>query len=170
LTGILRSLVLVRLVSAGDEKTLSEAKERFEKHVKQEVILPADLRAAVYRAVLASSDPTSAYDALIKLYRESDLAEEKVRILRALGTVKEAELMDRILEFSLSDEVKAQDMISILYNMKTSSLGKRKGWDFFKSHVEIFKTKFVSCCCHITFLCISRELTLIALADYATLS
>ena len=45
---------------------------------------------------------------MLTLFRAADLHEERVRILRVLGSVKQPELIKRVLEFSLSDEVRSQ--------------------------------------------------------------
>ena len=45
---------------------------------------------------------------MLTVFRAADLHEERVRILRVLGTVKKPELIKRVLEFSLSEEVRSQ--------------------------------------------------------------
>ena len=45
---------------------------------------------------------------MLTLFRAADLHEERVRILRVLGAVRQPELIKRVLEFSLSDEVRSQ--------------------------------------------------------------
>ena len=45
---------------------------------------------------------------MLTLFRAADLHEERVRILRVLGSVRQPELIKRVLEFSLSDEVRSQ--------------------------------------------------------------
>ena len=48
---------------------------------------------------------------MLTLFRAADLHEERVRILRVLGSVKQPELIKRVLEFSLSDEVRSQVLL-----------------------------------------------------------
>ena len=45
---------------------------------------------------------------MLTVFRAADLHEERVRILRVLGTVKKTDLIKRVLEFSLSEEVRSQ--------------------------------------------------------------
>ena len=78
------------------------------------------------------------------MYRESDLSEEKVRILCALGTMQNEELLKKFLDFSLTDEVKAQDLLSILLNVATSKIGMTNAWTFFQTNIDVFKRKYVS--------------------------
>lgn len=49
---LLRALVLNRLGLFCDEDVIKESKKRFEGHVSGKTIIPADLRSAVYKAVL----------------------------------------------------------------------------------------------------------------------
>jgi hypothetical protein len=58
--------------------------------------------------------------------------------------VKDEELMTKVLDLSLTDEVKAMDILPILLNMTTSKPGMVRAWAFFKTNVDIFKRKFVS--------------------------
>jgi len=78
----------------------------------------------------------------LQLYRESDLLEEKVRILRALGSSWEPDFMTRTLTFILTEEVMAQDVISVLLNMATNLEGRDAAWNFFKTNFQLFKEKF----------------------------
>lgn len=63
---LLRSLVLSRLGWYGDAEVIAEAKKRFKAHVSGECIIPADLRAAVYKAVLSVGDEDT-YNTMIKV-------------------------------------------------------------------------------------------------------
>lgn len=100
----MRGLVLGRLAWLDDEKTVCEAKNRFEKHVSSGPCLPADLRSACYKAVLRAGDRET-YDTMLKLYRSADLHEEKDRISRALGATKDENLLAKVLEFAMSVSV-----------------------------------------------------------------
>ena len=85
----------------GDEETVAEAKKRFDLHAKGETLLAADLRAPVYSIVLSAGD-AAALDTVKDLYRKAELHEEKVRLLTSMGSVKKAELIQDVLNFSLS--------------------------------------------------------------------
>ena len=97
----MRSLVIRFLGKCGDEDTVSEAKKRFDQHVKGESSLPADLRSPVYSIVLAHGDH-STLTTVKDLYRKAELQEEKIRLLTSMGSVKEVKLIKDVLTFSLS--------------------------------------------------------------------
>lgn len=73
----------------------------FEKHSTGASTLPADLRSACYRAALAEADE-AAFQRFLRLYRAADLHEEKDRISRALGAVRDPALLKRVLDFAIS--------------------------------------------------------------------
>lgn len=98
---LLRGLVLGRYVWLDDEDTIQEARKRFKCHCNGEETLPADLRSPCYRTILRAGGKEE-YDTLMKLYRASDMHEEKDRISRALGAAKDPELLKKGLEFAMS--------------------------------------------------------------------
>lgn len=98
---LLRSLVLNRLISYGCAPAIEEAKKRFKLHASGQSLLPADLRSACYKAVMQNGD-MSTYEEMLRLYRATDLHEEKDRISRALGSFKNVEILKRVVDFALS--------------------------------------------------------------------
>lgn len=98
---LLRSLILGRIAWLDDEHAINEARTRFERHVTSKEILPADIRNACYRTVLRAGGKEE-YDTLLKLYRSTDLHEEKDRISRGLGATKDLDLLKQVLDFAMS--------------------------------------------------------------------
>ncbi|KYN13786.1 PREDICTED: puromycin-sensitive aminopeptidase [Trachymyrmex cornetzi] len=131
LNTLLRSLVLGRMAALNDQDTIEEAKRRFELHVNGTTTLAADLRSPVYRAVLSVGDANT-YDTMLKLYKEADLQEEKERILRALGAIKDETLLRKVLDFAMSEEVRAQDTVFAIMSVSLSYKGRLMAWNFFK--------------------------------------
>ncbi|KAL6422387.1 hypothetical protein ACFW04_010611 [Cataglyphis niger] len=131
LNTLLRSLVLGRMAALNDPDTIEEAKRRFELHVNGNTILAADLRSPVYRAVLSVGDANT-YETMIKLYKDADLQEEKERILRALGAIKDQALLRKVLDFAMSEDVRAQDTVFAIMSVGLSYKGRLMAWNFFK--------------------------------------
>lgn len=98
---LLRSLVISRLVSCSCPVTLDEAKKRFKLHASGQALLPADLRSACYKAVMQNGD-LATYEEMLRLYRATDLHEEKDRISRALGSFRDVEILKKVVDFALS--------------------------------------------------------------------
>ena len=86
---------------SGDPATITEARKRFDAHCKGETTIPADLRSAVYCTVVRHGDDVT-LDAMMKLFREADLDEEKVRLMCCMGAVSQPELIKKVLAFSMS--------------------------------------------------------------------
>ena len=85
----------------GHPQTVSEAQKRFEAHCKGEAVIPADLRSAVYSTVLRIGNEAT-LEAVMNLLKDADLHEEKMRLMRCMGSVKDPELIKKVLSFSLS--------------------------------------------------------------------
>lgn len=98
---LLRSLVLNRLVSFSCPDTLAEATKRFDLHASGECLLSADIRTACYKAVLQTAD-IETYEKMLKLYRATDLHEEKDRISRALGSIRNVDILRMVVDFAMS--------------------------------------------------------------------
>lgn len=123
---LLRSLVINRLVSCGCSITIEEAKKRFKLHASGQTLLPADLRSASYKAVMQNGDLTT-YEEMLRLYRASDLHEEKDRISRALGSFKDVEILKKVVDFALSVS---------LYHKLTKN--RKKNFVTFFQTIELF--------------------------------
>ena len=70
------------------------------------------------------------------LYRNAELAEEKNRILHALGYSQEPNVVAQILEFSLSVEVPPQDSIVTLSSVASNRYSYKQAWTFFANNIE----------------------------------
>lgn len=99
-TALLRSRLIGLLVSCEDPQVLQESKVQFESHLAKRTQIPADLRGPFYRAVAADCDEKT-FDSFLQLYRESDLHEEKNRIVQALGSSRNPALIHRLIEFAM---------------------------------------------------------------------
>lgn len=141
LTAMLRALVLGRVGSYGLRAAVAEAQKRFAQHVDGTKIIPADLRGAVYCTVLKNGDEDT-FDKMLTLFRAADLHEERVRILRVLGSVKQPELIKRVLEFSLSDEVRSQDTCFVVGGATNSRVGREMAWSFVKDKWDEFFKRY----------------------------
>ncbi|XP_046659626.1 LOW QUALITY PROTEIN: puromycin-sensitive aminopeptidase-like [Homalodisca vitripennis] len=138
---LLRSLVLNRLATYGDQAVIAESHKRFQQHVSGESPLPADLRSVVYRAVL-SDDGEKTYDTMIKLYKESDLHEEQSRISHALGSIRDEKLLRKVLDFAMSPDVRSQDTVFVIISVAMTKLGRDLAWNFIKDNWATFLKRY----------------------------
>jgi len=137
---LLRPVVLATLGGNDDAETIAEAQKRFAEYQKDPQSLPADLRFIVYKMVVAHGG-SSEWEAVLNIFRTADMAEEKIRGLRALGHSKHAELIRKTLELSLTDEVRAQDMFYATGNAGSSALGRDITWKFLQEQWAGFERR-----------------------------
>uniref|UniRef100_A0A2K6UMK3 Aminopeptidase n=1 Tax=Saimiri boliviensis boliviensis TaxID=39432 RepID=A0A2K6UMK3_SAIBB len=136
LDALLRGLVLGKLGKAGHKATLEEARRRFKDHVEGKQILSADLRSPVYLTVLKHGDGTT-LDIMLKLHKQADMQEEKNRIERVLGATPLPDLIQKVLTFALSEEVRPQDTVSVIGGVAGGSKhGRKAAWKFIKDNWE----------------------------------
>ncbi|XP_047138133.2 puromycin-sensitive aminopeptidase isoform X1 [Hydra vulgaris] len=141
LTAMLRCLLLKRLGLAGDNEIVEESKQKFLDHVDGVQSIPADLRSAVYSTVMSVGDHKT-LEQMLSLYRNTTLMEEKNRILNCLGSTEDPDLINEILNFCLSDDVRPQDTVSGIASCTGSLIGRKLTWEFTKKNWSEFTRRY----------------------------
>lgn len=111
------------------------------------------------------------YDALLKIYKEAEMHEEKLRALRALGVTRDPSLLQRTLveftfacfylssmvahhfichqffkkEFGLSEDVRSQDVFYVIASTASYPAGRQATWEFVKANWATFDSTFLTC-------------------------
>lgn len=129
---LLRSVVLGQSAKYGNEAIIEEGKKLFQQVVTGKNKLDADLRGVVYTIAARNGDEET-YDQLLKLYRNETLEQERDRILLALSSFKQKELIKKALQFSLSNEVRSQDSFKVAMITGMDMHGKYITWEFIKN-------------------------------------
>ncbi|XP_072032705.1 puromycin-sensitive aminopeptidase-like [Amphiura filiformis] len=129
LTALLRGLVVRVMGKNGHPHAVEEARKRFKAHCSGGEKIHADLRAPVYVTVLANGNEET-FEEMLKYFRTQELHEEKERVLRSLGSIKDPALIQRVLEFSLTDEVRSQDTVFVIGGVTGHKEGKELAWKF----------------------------------------
>lgn len=88
------------------------------------------------------SASSETYEEMLNYYRSMDLREEKDRISRALGSIVNVELLKKVIEFGMSDEVRAQDFVCVIASVANNPLGRDLAWSFFKDNWKFLSEKF----------------------------
>ncbi|VFQ97745.1 unnamed protein product [Cuscuta campestris] len=135
LDAMLRGQLLNVLAAFGHDATINEANRRFLIYLddRSTPVLTPDLRKAVYVAIMrnASKSNRSGFEALLRVYRETDLSQEKTRILGSLASSRDPELIIEVLNFLLSSEVRSQDAV---IGLDVSFEGREVAWSWFKDN------------------------------------
>ena len=141
LTKLLRPMVIGLLGRYGDPRVNAEALLRFDQGIRDATPVAPDLRAAVYGQVVESRG-VEGYEAVLGIYREAELHEEKNRCLRALGCSGDPDVLRRTLEFALSDEVRGQDTPLAVAGVALNPLGRDLAWDFLREKWAEFDRRY----------------------------
>ncbi|KAH9297886.1 hypothetical protein KI387_029568 [Taxus chinensis] len=135
LDAMLRGEILTALAVLGHEETKEEAIRRFNIFLndRSTPLLPPDIRKAAYSAVMKNTiSDRSGYESLLRIYREADLSQEKVRVLGSLASSPNPSIVREALDFCLSSEVRIQDAIFVVNG--TSREGREIAWLWFKEN------------------------------------
>jgi len=147
-----RALVINMVGNVGaDPAVREEAILRFRRFVADPSANPitADLRGPIY-AMVAKQGSAEDHAAMLKMYRESDLQEEKNRLLHNLGVVSgdasradyEKERIQSALNLLLSGEVRPGNVAFIMSGIGSSKLGREMAWAWFTANFEMVQQKF----------------------------
>ncbi|GLT72771.1 hypothetical protein SLA2020_446750 [Shorea laevis] len=133
LDAMLRGEILTALAVFGHDLTLNEASRRFHAFLddRNTSLLPPDIRKAVYVGVMqrVSTSNRLGYESLLRVYRETDLSQEKTRILGSLASCPDPNIILEVLNFLLSSEVRSQDAV---FGLAVGSTGRETAWTWLK--------------------------------------
>ena len=141
LDALLRSIVLSQVGSYGDEEVLDQARERFQQHITDRAGVRPDIRGVVFSLTGQTGD-RAIYDQLWKLEKETELQEEKIRLLMALTRFEDRGLLSETLERSLSSDVRLQDTISVVSGIASNPYGRTLTWEFVKANWTEFDQRY----------------------------
>lgn len=137
LDALLRGEILTALAVYGHDPTLNEASRRFHAFLddRNTPLLPPDIRKAAYVAVMqrVSTSNRLGYESLLRVYRETDLSQEKTRILGSLPYCPDPIIILDVLNFVLSSEVRCQDAV---FGLNVSKEGRETAWTWLKDKWE----------------------------------
>src|SRR5262249_18607655 len=92
--------------------------------------------------VAASDGDIALYDRYkARMKQVTSNPEEYYRYFNALGSFQDLGLMQRTLDFALSDEVRSQDTAQMIGGVMGSAAGRDLGWSYIKSHWERISRK-----------------------------
>lgn len=138
---LLRSLILASAGRYEDEDTITRAQKMFTTIRKGKNPIPADLRSVVYGTVARNGGPAT-YAEFVKIHNTVTLHEEKNRIAGALGRFRDEGILKKVLEFSLSKDVRPQDAYRLTSGVILNIHGREIGWKFLKQKWPVFLERY----------------------------
>jgi puromycin-sensitive aminopeptidase len=141
LDALLRSTALGQLGSYGDEDTISEARTRFDQYVEDPARVHPDIRRVVL-SLAAKKGDSSAYEMMWGLEKKANLQEEQSRLLLALTSFEQPDLLRETLRRSLTDDVRVHDTISVVTSVAGNRHGRDLAWEFLKDNWAEFDRRY----------------------------
>jgi aminopeptidase N len=137
----LRTTVMTTLGDHGaDTATLKRARELAEQWLrKRDSVDPVILTDIT--SVAAIGGDARLYDAYLQAYRSATDSRERVRLLTALGKFRDPALVQRTLDLALTDDVRSQDVSSVLSTVLGNPAGRDIGWRYVTSNWEAIAKK-----------------------------
>jgi len=137
---LLRNSVISSLGKLDDDEILEEAQKRFSSFLKSGSLDP-DLRSSVY-SLVAWKGNKKTYQLLRKMYRKASSQEEKIRFLGALSNFQDTKLLSQSLQFTLSKEVRSQNLFVPISKMIANPYGKELVWPWIKMNWKKIVSRF----------------------------
>ena len=141
LDALMRSTILGQLGKYDDEATLDTAASLFEHYADDPAGVHPDIRNVVFNLAAKRGDE-STYRAIWDLYDGASLEEEKMRLLMALGSFRNSELLSETLDRALSDRVRYHDTIQVVAGVAANRMGRDMAWDFVKENWDEFSRRY----------------------------
>ena len=130
---LLRSFAISGLGKLGDEEILKESKRRFDKFLKNQNSLSADLQETVFVLVAWNGNETT-YKKFASLYKKAKSQEEKLRFLAAMCNFQQKNLLLKTLEFTLGPDVRSQNIQMPIMRIAANLHGKEFLWVWLKKN------------------------------------
>ena len=126
---------------AGDEKVVTAAKAMFTKFAQgDDKAIHPNIKSAVFSIILANEGGEAAFNTILQTYKTASTAGQQDQALRVIGAVEDPALIKKVLDLTLSPEVKTQDLYKPISGMRNSVTGIDLRWTWLKDNwTEIHK-------------------------------
>ena len=141
LDSLLRSTLLGQAGSYGDQEILAQAADRFTRYYQDTASVHPDIRGAVCSLAGQGGDRAT-YNRLVEMEKNTDLQEEKIRLLMSLTRFSQQDLLKETLERAISPAVRSQDSISVVTGVASNLQGRDLAWDFVKERWAEFDRRY----------------------------
>lgn len=141
---LLREIVLGIACQMGDQEALDQASDIFNKWIKGTISsVPVNLRLLVYRYGMMNSGTEESWEIMFQKYLSATLAQEKDKLLYGLASVKNINLLHRLLEATKNENIiRSQDVFTLVQYVSRSSDGKIMAWDWMTLNWDYLVNRF----------------------------
>jgi len=148
----LRSAVIGLLGRLGDKKILARSNELFKElqnPQKETKPIPADLKSTVYMLTAFQGD-SGTYKQIVERYETGDNETENDRLLSALASFKDKNLLKKTLAYGLSDKVRLQNLAAVILGIASNPNGKELVWPWLRDNWTELKRRYEGPVMHLT--------------------
>lgn len=93
--------------------------------------IPVNLRLLVYQYGMKTSVSVEKWEIMFQRYKETSLAQEKVKLLYGLASVQNVDLLYKLLEATKDESVvRSQDLFTVVRYVSYNQLGQDMAWDW----------------------------------------
>ncbi|KAI9502229.1 hypothetical protein GGI25_001519 [Coemansia spiralis] len=139
----LRALAIRAAGGAGDQSVVDEAKCRFNAFFAgdKSVFTTDTLRAAFFVAV--RNGGREEFEKVKSYYLDPENpVDQKLAALSCLGSTTDAALVDELLEFALSDEVRNQDVHQAIVAVNTHGANRERLWKWYRDNYDLLVSRY----------------------------
>ncbi len=138
---LLRSMALHAAGKYGNDDVVGKARVLFEAFTERGQEIDSDIRGVVF-AIVAEQGGEEEWKKLVALYEKESLQQEKNRYMLALTQFREIDLIQKTLEYLLTDNVRWQDKSRWIMAVFGNDKGQVLAWDFVKKHWDLFEKEY----------------------------
>lgn len=125
---------------AQDEEILSELPRRWTRYQAKPTSIDPTLTTPLVR-LTARTDGGSGFERFVQKFKTAATPEDRDRYLLALADFAKPDLARKLLEFSLSEEVRSQDVWKPVRYLLANPAAQEEGWNFIKSRWQPLRQK-----------------------------
>lgn len=144
--GMLRQAKILSVMAVSrDASVVGDCITMLHAHVAGEEAIPADFRGCVFNTAVRHGGRKE-WDAVLGIYRATELSEEKRRCMLALGRNPDPELLSLTLDWGVvqDKEVRSQDVYLITASLAASAAGRALVWNWLTTQWSDFHSRFTA--------------------------
>lgn len=139
---LLRKLLLTNAGCVGDEAIVVEAQKRFASYIGGDTkALNQNVQSAAFEIVVQHGDEAD-FEKVLKCWRDATATDQKLAAIGALTAVRHPALVQQLLEISVSDEVRPQDIGYFFGGLSRNPTARHKLWEYIKAHWETMNKRY----------------------------
>ncbi|KAK3825248.1 MAG: aminopeptidase [Benniella sp.] len=139
---LLRKLLLANAGCAGDETVVVEAQKRFAAYVGGDAkALNQNLQSAAFEIVVQHGDESD-FEKVLKCWRDTTATDQKLAAIGALTVARQPTLVHQLLELSVSEEVRAQDINYFFGGLSRNPLARHELWEYIKANWDMLNKRY----------------------------